>query len=168
MSAYRQKAGDGGTSLAGAEAKPPVAGTARWEHFRHVADIGLRGFGPSLGEALEQVALALTAVVAEPESIRPVQAVDFACSAPDAEILLFDWLNELVYEMATRGMLFSRFEVQVQRTDGECRLMARAHGEPVDVRRHQPAAEVKGATLSELAVGQAPDGSWQAQCIVDV
>jgi SHS2 domain-containing protein len=137
---------------------------ARWEHFFHVADVGVRGWGETMAQAFEQAALALTAVVTEPGSVRPETAVEIACQAPDAEILLADWLNALVFEMATRGMLFSRFEVTI---DG-CRLVARAHGEPVDVSRHHPAAEVKGATLSELEVAQGADGSWHAQCIVDV
>jgi SHS2 domain-containing protein len=141
---------------------------AHWAHFQHVADVGVRGFGASLAEAFEQAALALTAVVTEPDSVRPDDPVDFSCAAPDPEILLVDWLNDLVYEMATRSMLFSRFEVHVTAANGGFRLTARAWGEPVDVARHQPAAEVKGATLSELEVGQAPDGCWQAQCIVDV
>ena len=141
--------------------RPP---TARWEHFTHVADVGLRGYGATLAQAFEQAAVALTAVITEPASVRPRQAVDIACAAPDAEILLADWLNALVFEMATRGMLFSRFEVTI---DGH-RLSATAHGEPVDVERHSPATEVKGATLSELEVAQDPDGQWHAQCIVDV
>ena len=135
-----------------------------WEHFLHVADVGVRGFGESMAGAFEQAAIALTAVITEPGSVRPRIAVDIACEAPDPGILLADWLNALVFEMATRGMLFSRFEVVI---DGR-RLSARAWGEPVDVARHRPAAEVKGATLSELEVAQNPDGRWHAQCIVDV
>jgi SHS2 domain-containing protein len=42
------------------------------------------------------------------------------------------------------------------------------HGEPVDVARHTPAVEVKGATLTELAVRQEADGTWVAQCVLDV
>ena len=83
---------------------------------------------------------------------------------PDPEILLADWLNALVFEMATRRMLFSRFDVQIEHG----RLTASAHGERVDVARHQPAAEVKGATLSELEVACDAEGNWHAQCIVDV
>jgi tRNA nucleotidyltransferase (CCA-adding enzyme) len=135
-----------------------------WEHFMHVADVGVRGFGPSMAGAFEQAAVALTAVVTEPEGVQPLQAVDIDCAAPDPEILLADWLNALVFEMATRGMLFAQFEVHID--DG--RLRARAWGEKVDVSRHHPAAEVKGATLSELAVVRDPDGRWRAQCIVDV
>jgi len=43
-----------------------------------------------------------------------------------------------------------------------------ARGETISATRHKPAAEVKGATLSELVVAQTPDGIWYAQCIVDV
>jgi tRNA nucleotidyltransferase (CCA-adding enzyme) len=139
-------------------------GAARWEHFIHVADVGVRGYGPTMAAAFEQAAMALTAVITEPDSVVPRAAVEISCEAPDSEILLADWLNALVFEMATRGMLFGRFEVVIKGN----RLTARAFGERVDVQRHSPAAEVKGATLSELEVTQDADGSWHAQCIVDV
>ena len=37
------------------------------------------------------------------------------CEAPDDELLLVDWLNALIYEMATRHMLFGRFAVSLRR-----------------------------------------------------
>ena len=137
---------------------------SRWEHFRHGADIGVRGFGATQAEAFEQAALALSAVITDPGRVGPDVPVEFSCAAPDAELLLVDFLNELVYLMATRRMLFGRFEV---RLDGG-RLQARAWGESVDVARHEPAVEVKGATLTALAVARQADGTWLAQCVVDV
>jgi tRNA nucleotidyltransferase (CCA-adding enzyme) len=136
----------------------------RWEHFAHEADIGVRGIGTSKEAAFEQAAVALTAAIVDPEELAAEQAVEIACEAPDDELLLVDWLNALVYQMATRRLLFGRFEVRI---DGH-RLRARAWGEPIDVARHQPAVEVKGATLTSLRVGQEPDGTWVAQCVVDV
>jgi tRNA nucleotidyltransferase (CCA-adding enzyme) len=138
--------------------------TSRWEHFPHQADIGVRGIGASKAEAFEQAALALTAVVTDPQALRLAEKVEVTCEAPDDELLLVDWLNALVYEMATRKLLFGRFRV---RLDGH-RLVARAWGERIDVARHQPAVEVKGATLTSLRVGQDPGGAWVAQCVVDV
>jgi SHS2 domain-containing protein len=38
----------------------------------------------------------------------------------------------------------------------------------VDVARHQPAVEIKGATYTELKVGRTDNGLWFAQCVVDV
>jgi tRNA nucleotidyltransferase (CCA-adding enzyme) len=144
--------------------RPPGRPEQGWQHFEHVADVGVRGFGPSLERAFEQAALALTAVVTDPETVRPRDSVTVNCEAPNHEILLADWLNAIVFEMATRGMLFARFEVHIE----DHRLRGMASGEQVDASRHCPAAEVKGATLSELEVRQDSDGQWVAQCILDV
>jgi SHS2 domain-containing protein len=136
----------------------------RWEHFPHQADIGVRGIGATKEEAFEQAALALTAVIADPETIAPDAWIEVACEAPDDELLLVDWLNAIVYEMATRRMLFSRFEVAI---DGS-KLKARIWGEPIDAAKHEPAVEVKGATCTELRVGEGQSSLWLAQCVVDV
>jgi SHS2 domain-containing protein len=140
-----------------------MATVNRWEHFEHGADVGVRGYGASVAEAFEQAALALTAVVTDPASVRPLERVELACEAPDNELLLAEWLNAIVYEMATRKMLFSRFTVRLA-SDG---LAAEAWGEPLDAARHHPAVEVKGATYTELRVARAGDG-WMAQTVVDV
>jgi tRNA nucleotidyltransferase (CCA-adding enzyme) len=135
-----------------------------WEHFEHGADIGVRGNGASKAQAFEQAAMALTAVITEPSRVALRQRVDIACEAADDETLLVAWLNALVYEMAVRRMLFGRFDVRI---DGH-RLQASAVGEPVAPLRHRPAVEVKGATYTALHVGQAADGQWLAQTVVDV
>lgn len=135
-----------------------------WENFAHEADVGVRGRGATLAEAFAGVATAMTAAICDPARVGAGDTVKIACAAPDAEMLLVDWLNALVYEMATRRMLFSRFEVTIEHN----RLTATARGEPVDVAKHRPAAEVKGASFCELAVRQEPDGRWLAQCVVDV
>ena len=135
----------------------------RWEHFEHGADIGVRGYGASVAEAFEQAALALTAVITDLTTVRPLERVEVHCEAPDDELLLAEWLNALVYEMATRRMLFSRFAVRLE-SDG---LSGEAWGEPVDVARHHPAVEVKGATYTMLRVAR-EGGGWVAQTVVDV
>ena len=136
---------------------------AGWEHYEHGADIGVRGVGASKTEAFEQAALALTAVIADPAAVQQRERVALACEAPDDELLFAEWLNALVYEMATRRMLFSRFAVRLEGT----RLAAEAWGEAVDAARHHPAVEVKGATYTTLRVAQEGDG-WLAQTVVDV
>lgn len=140
-----------------------VSAMNRWEHFPHEADMGVRGIGATCAEAFEQAALALNAIVTDPASIKPAQKVNVMCEASDVELLLVDWLNAIIYEMATRHMLFCRFEVKL--AGGQ--LAGIAWGEPVDLVRHQPAVEPKGATYTSLAVHN-EDGRWIAQCIVDV
>jgi len=134
-----------------------------WEHFEHEADIGIRGIAPTQAEAFEQAALALTAVITDVNSISPTEVIEIECEAPDIEILLVDWLNSIIYEMATRKMLFSKFNVKIH----NLQLKARLYGETLDIRKHQPAVEIKGATYTALSVRQ--DGNmWLAECVLDV
>ncbi len=135
-----------------------------WEHFYHEADIGVRGCGDSPASAFEAAALALTAVIVDPDSVACRKQISIECEAPDLDILFVDWLNALVYEMATRHMLFQQFHVEID----HCRLRASACGEPIEVSRHQPAVEVKGATYTQLDVHEEETGEWCAQCVVDV
>jgi SHS2 domain-containing protein len=143
---------------------PTTTGTAaRWEHFAHGADAGVRGFGATKAEAFAQAARALTAVVTDPSGVRPREALSIRCRAADDELLLVAWLNAVIAEMSARRMLFSRFE---PRLEGGA-LRAVIAGEPADAARHAPAVEPKGATLTALRVAR-ERGVWMAQCVVDV
>lgn len=137
--------------------------TGSWSHFQHLADIGVCGTGMTLEAAFANAAVALTAVVTDPNVVRAEQPVRVSCSAPDSELLLVDFLNAVIYEMATRHMLFSRFDVTL---DGN-RLTATIWGEAIDRERHDPAVEVKGASYTALQVGRNGE-HWYAQCVVDV
>lgn len=135
-----------------------------WELFAHGADMGVRGIGDSKAAAFEQAAIALTAVVTDPSRVAAKDAVKLSCSAPDDELLLVEWLNALIFEMATQKMLFARFEVRID----DHALVGTAWGEAIDVERHQPGVEVKGATCTTLKVSHDEAGRWTAQCVVDV
>ncbi|MGH2272040.1 archease [Anaerohalosphaeraceae bacterium U12dextr] len=135
-----------------------------WEHFHHLADIGVRGMAPTLEGAFEEVAVALMAVICDPDKVAPQTAVEIRCNAAELEMLLADWLNALIYEMDVRKMLFSKFRVHI---DGDA-LSGIAWGEKADLSRHQTAVEVKAATYLELQVAKHTDGQWIAQCVVDV
>ncbi len=136
---------------------------AYWEHFEHKADIGVRGFGNTPAEAFEQAAIAMSAVVTDISLIKTTTVINITCSEHDNDTLLYDWLNALIYEMATRKMLFCKFEVAIDHG----KLEAAVHGEAIDMVRHQPAVEIKGATYTELAVYR-EENLWVAQCVIDV
>ena len=134
------------------------------EHFEHEADIGIRGYGRTMAEAFEQAALAMTAIITNPADIKPDVMVEVSRFEMDPELLFVDWLNAIVYEMSTRHMLFSRYELRIE----EGRLEAQLFGEIIDRKRHEPVVEIKGATYTELRVVETGDGGWLVQCVVDV
>jgi tRNA nucleotidyltransferase (CCA-adding enzyme) len=135
-----------------------------WSHFDHGADIGVRGVGETKAAAFEEAARALTAVVTDVDAVGTATSVEIRVEAPNDDLLLVAWLNAIVYEMATRRMLFGAFTVTIAGPE----LTGTARGEPVDVARHAPAVEVKGATCTALRVAREPGGHWVAECVVDV
>lgn len=134
-----------------------------WEHFHHQADIGVRGIGDTIERAFEETALAMTAVVCSHDKVQAKERILVKCQADSPEMLLIDWLSAVIYEMDTRKMLFSKYEVNI---DGN-KLDAKIWGEKIDYEKHNPAVEVKGATYMMLKVSK-EDNKWIAQCVVDV
>ncbi|MDD4974720.1 MAG: archease [Bacteriovorax sp.] len=134
-----------------------------WEHFSHDADVGIRGIGNTVEQAFEMAAIALTAVVTIPEKVSSSITFHIHCEDSDMELLFYDWLNALIYEMDTKKILFNKYKVHISNgvLDAEC------SGERVNSVSHDPAVDIKGATMTELKVIHVKD-QWIAQCIVDV
>ncbi len=137
---------------------------AHWETFPHGADIGVRGCGPTREAAFAMAATALTALVTDPRRVRSRRAVELTAEGGDDETLLVAFLDAVIFELSAHDLLLSRYAVSIAGP----KLTARALGETVDVARHRPAVEPKGATYTELRVAQTGDGGWVAQCVIDV
>lgn len=136
--------------------------TPRWEHFAHQTDIGIRGYGNSPDEAFAQLALAMMAAITDPRRIEARNVVTLECRAPDLELLLFDWVNALLFEMDTRHQLFCAFDVHVH---GQ-HLQATIWGEPKVASRHNLAIKLESAIFTALHVAAVAPDTWMAQCVV--
>jgi SHS2 domain-containing protein len=140
------------------------------ETFDHTADLGLRIRASDLDNLFAEAAQALfSAIVDDLKTVEPNEKIELKLESPDREYLLFDWLNELLYQYETKHMLFSRFEVHVEPSPATAvaGLTATAWGEKLDPNRHLPGHEVKAITYHALIVEQTPDG-WLAEVIVDI
>ena len=135
-----------------------------WEHFHHQADIGVRGVGETIEEAFEEGAAALMAVMCSIEKVAAKEEVVIQCEAEETELLFADWLNSIIYEMDTRRMLFSRFEVSINGN----KLDGKMWGEKINPDKHETAVEVKAATYMMLKAEKNSNDKWIAQCVVDV
>lgn len=134
------------------------------ELFEHTADLGLRARAPDLNTLFAEAAACLfSAVLDNVGEIRPNQTVEIAVPGTDRELLLYDWLRDLLREADERGMVFGRFAVTVTDTG----LTGTAWGEPLDRDRHQLSREVKAITYHELKVEETADG-WLAEVIIDI
>jgi SHS2 domain-containing protein len=114
-------------------------------------------------EAFQNVAFALYSVMVNVNRVIHREKREISVTAPDAELLLVEWLNALLSLSDIERMMFSRFEVEISGMN----LNGAAWGEQLDKKRHEPGVEVKGATYHMLSVKN-EEGVFIAQCVVDV
>ena len=148
-----------------------------FELFEHKADIGVRGFGKSREEAFAECAKAMFSFIADLKKIEAKQWTEIAGDAQDLEMLLVNFLNELLYLKDAEGMLYSRFDVYITeeagghalkgKAGGKFALKGKAGGEKIDKKKHVLKADVKAASFHQLKVAK-EKGKWVAQCVVDV
>ncbi len=135
-----------------------------YETFDHTADVGLRVQAPDLNRLFADAARGLfSLIVPDLESVRPSETVGLEVAGEPSELLLFDWLSELLFVYETRRLLLSEFDVAVSASG----VSATARGEPIDAARHQLDHEVKAMTYHELKLERQADG-WLAEVIVDI
>lgn len=136
-----------------------------YEVFDHTADLGIRIRAPDFAALLRDAARGLMAIlVVNLEAVRPVRCRQLQIAGSDPDLLLLDWLSELLYVFDADQLLLCEFDIQM-RPDG---FQATCRGETVDHRRHQLDHEVKAITYHGLTVAQQPDGGWLAEVIVDI
>jgi SHS2 domain-containing protein len=102
-----------------------------YAYFEHDADMGIVGRGERIEEAFEQAATAMFAMMADPAQVRPQASVAIEFEEADVELALVTWLNLLLGEARSRGLVFGRFKL---RRDGASpKVGDRRSGPPEEV-----------------------------------
>ena len=124
--------------------------------------MGLVAYGKSLAEAFANAAYGLFSLIVEPNKVKEKESRKVTVQAQDAEGLLFNWINELIYIFEVERLLFKSFDIT--EFTGKS-LEATCWGEKYDPSRHQLKTGVKSATYHMLKV----DGEKnRVQVIFDV
>jgi SHS2 domain-containing protein len=130
-----------------------------------IADAAFCAEAESLDELFSLCAQAAFDVMADLETVeqRSKEKVELAGQRLDE--LLFDWLAELIYLKDLKSMLFSRFDIDIKKTNGYT-LKASIWGEPADQRKHKVRVDVKAVTYHLLEVKK-ENSKWTARVILD-
>jgi SHS2 domain-containing protein len=134
-----------------------------FEFIDHTADVGIIAYGADMSQAFANAARALFSLITELDDVEEVIERDIELTATDEESLLVEWLNELIYQFDTEGILFKRVDIiQLNNTQ----LKARGYGEKVDRSKHKLKIGVKAATYHMLKVDKG-DGC-KVQVLFDI
>jgi SHS2 domain-containing protein len=134
-----------------------------YELFEHTADLGLRVRAAELETLFAEAGQGLFSMIVDLAEVRPEREIQLKVEGEELDLLLFDWLNELLYRFDSEHLLLAEFDVHI----GPAGVVATARGEPIDPSRHQLEHEVKAITYHGLRIEQQPDG-WLAEVIVDI
>jgi SHS2 domain-containing protein len=138
--------------------------TAGWEHFEVEADVGVRGWGPTRGEAFAQATLGVFALVVTPDQVQAREHREVRAQADTPEALLVAWIDESLYVHEIEGFVVGSVELT---TCTDTLAHGLLHGEPLDPGRHRVGTVVKGATYHQVGVAS-QHGVWETRVIVDV
>jgi SHS2 domain-containing protein len=134
-----------------------------FEILNHTADVGIIAYGADLKQAFANAAKGLFSLITDLDGVEEVLHRDAELTATDEESLLVEWLNELIYQFDTEGILLKRFDIiQLDST----RLKARGYGEKVDKSKHKLKTEVKAATYHMLKVDRGK--GYKVQVLFDI
>jgi SHS2 domain-containing protein len=138
-----------------------------FEYFDHTGDIGVHLRGATLDELFAAAAEAFTDTITPLQGVEPRRAEEIDVAAPELDLLLVDFLSELLYRFDTRGWLTRRADAGVRERDGGWQLEGTLVGERHDDARHPVRVLVKGITYHGLAVRRSDNG-WRADVVFDI
>jgi len=132
------------------------------------ADITFEVTGRDLPELFSDAADAtMNVMIDNLDVIEPRETRHIELSNEKIDMLLFDFLQELIYFKDAERLLLRVRDAQIDKKEGKYFLTAAATGEPLDAARHHQRADVKAVTLHDFSV-EKEDGGWRARVLLDI
>ena len=142
---------------------------APFEEIEHTADWAIRVRSRDLRGLFEAAARGMFSLLVDAEHVSPERRLELDLHGIDAETLLVDWLNELLYQSEDKGIAFRDFDITALDTSmtahapAMARLRATVVGGPV----HEMRRTIKAATFNALAIRRL-DAGYEAEIVFDV
>jgi len=132
------------------------------------ADIAFEATGRDLPELFTAAADAtINVMIDNLDAIEPREARQVELSNDNVEMLLFDFLQELIYFKDAKRLLLRARDTQIDQKGEAYFLKAKVAGERLDNTRHQQRADVKAVTLHGFSVEKF-EGGWKARVLLDI
>jgi SHS2 domain-containing protein len=135
--------------------------TAGWEHLEVEAGVGVRGRGPTRGEAYAQATLGVFALIVDPGQVQARERREVRAQADTPEALLVAWIDECLYVHEIEGFVVRAVELT---TCTDALAHGLLHGEPLDSGRHRVGTVVKGCHQTRVGLRERV---WEAQVTVE-
>jgi len=130
----------------------------------HTADLGIQVIGSSLGNLFENAGYAMFDVITDTNRLNALSETNIDVSGEDWPDLMVNWLRELLYLWAGKGLLVKTINII---SLSEYALSANIKFDHFDPGRHSIKTELKAVTYHQVQV-EGKDSEWEATIIFDV
>ncbi|HWP64847.1 MAG TPA: archease [Candidatus Limnocylindria bacterium] len=131
-----------------------------------IADCAWEIDAADLPDLFETAVRALAELTVDPATLAGTVEARIELRADSLDLLLFDFLSELIYRRDTDGVVFHGGRVAID-GDGPYRLDARLTGGRIDMASTMRSNDPKAVTLHQLAV-EPHEGGWRARVVLDI
>jgi SHS2 domain-containing protein len=132
------------------------------------SDVAFDAWGKSIEEVFTEAAKAtMQVMVDELSGIDQSETIEVKLDQINAEMLLFDFLNELIFYKDAKRLLLLPTRLSIAKSGDGWRLQGTLEGEEIDPGKHKLDTDVKAVTMLRFSLTQGQEG-WRATVVLDV
>jgi len=139
----------------------------KYKFLEHTADVMFEAYGKNLNALFANAALAVFEVQCDLKKVGNKIKKKIKLKNENAENLLFDFLEELIYLKDAKYILFGKFRVEIKKIRDNYILDAVAYGEKINPEKHELKTDVKAVTLHEFFLKKTNKG-WKCRVLLDI
>ena len=124
-------------------------------YLEHATDAFIEVKASTLKEAFVKAGESVVETTLDISSVEEKEKRILKVKGKDLRYLLFNWLEEVNFQLITEGFAIRRFDLSLQK-DEEYEITATVFGEPIDLKKHNFKIEIKAPTfhLMEILEGK--------------
>lgn len=139
----------------------------KYKFFDHTADVMFEAYGKTLNELFENAALATQETQVDLKDVKGKIKRKINLKNKSIEMLLFDFLQELIFLKDSQYSLFSKFKINIKKNKDNFVLESEISGEKINPKKHKLKVDVKAVTFHKFYVKKIKH-KWKSRIILDI
>ncbi len=123
------------------------------QYLEHATDAFILVTAPSLTDAFTLAGQSVVDTTLDKKTIEEKEQRTITVSGKDLSYLLFNWLEEVNYQLITEGFEIARFSLEISK-NSTYKLKSMIFGEPINLKKHHFKIEIKAPTFHMLEIKQ--------------
>ena len=123
------------------------------QYLEHTTDAFILVTAPSLTDAFTLAGQSVVDTTLDKKTIEEKEQRTLKVSGKDLRYLLFNWLEEVNYQLITEGFAIARFSLDISK-NSTYELKSTIFGEPIDLKKHHFKVEIKAPTFHMMEIKQ--------------